>query len=75
MQIASGEVEGLARLRRKASVIAKVNADMVKELDSKLMIGLTDAKGWEGDGWKFTWKKDKNGRRATRFTWNGGDDE
>jgi putative phage-type endonuclease len=64
----------IAGERNAAAQLAKSNAAIVKELDARLMAGLEDAAGWDGEGWKFTWKRQKDGKRATRFTWKGGEE-
>jgi predicted phage-related endonuclease len=57
---------GFARLAATAS--GKLAAQTIQDCDSKLLDACGDAKGIKGDGWKLTWKLDKNGVRRSRFT-------
>ncbi len=64
----SEAIDAIAQQRIKASLDEERAVSIKRECDTRLMIGLEDARGWDGDGWSFTWKIGRGGNRATRFT-------
>ena len=71
MIVCPPELEEVAAVRIAAAIQEVKSVKAKREADALLMTRLGDARGFEGDGWSFTWKCDKNGKRATRFTVRG----
>jgi putative phage-type endonuclease len=61
--------------RAEIAAAVKNGKARIKYLDSHLMSRIGDARGILGDGWKMTWKVGKDGKRRSRFTWRGEEDE
>jgi putative phage-type endonuclease len=71
---ASAEAESLA-MDRIGFAIARTKADLgLRGIDARLMSHIGDSDGLQGNGWKMTWKLDKNGVRRTRFSGKGEED-
>jgi putative phage-type endonuclease len=65
---ASEAAERLAEQRISYARMAREAADDVRLIDADLLRLIGTHDGIEGDGWKMTWKVDKNGTRRSRFT-------
>jgi putative phage-type endonuclease len=61
----------------RAEKAARIKEDSasVRSLDSYLLDIIGPHKGYEGDGWKMTWKVGRDGKRRSRFTVKGESDE
>ena len=68
LEVDDEEVEAIASDRADAARLRAEAEATVKRLDAELMARVGDHDGIEGAWGRFTWKLDKNGRRATRFT-------
>jgi len=68
-------LDQLGQLRAELAEKARQHTAKVKELDTSILAALGDHSGYEGDGWKMTWKVGKGGVRRSRFTATGGSDD
>ena len=68
-------LDTIGGMRAEQASHAKECEARVKEFDTKLLAAIGDHAGYEGDGFKMTWRVDKNGKRRSRFTVKGGDEE
>lgn len=62
------DAEDEARQLIGASMTRRASESAVSILTSKLLKRVGEHDGIRGDGWKLTWKCDKNGTRRSRFT-------
>jgi putative phage-type endonuclease len=68
-------LDRIGRSRCAYSERLKETQEAIKEADTSLLAAIGDHAGYEGDGFKMTWKADKNGKRRSRFTVKGDSDE
>jgi putative phage-type endonuclease len=68
MLIADERAEAWAAERIELAVAESKAKARKTILDNELLHLVGDASGIEGNGWKLTWKSDRNGVRRTRFT-------
>ena len=68
-------LEDTAMRRIEAAQGEKERGALKRLHDAQLLEAIGDADGIEGNGWRMTWKLDRNGKRRPRFTGKGCDDE
>lgn len=68
---ASSIVDDMGRLRKKLSSRMSGDVRELQRIDNEILSSVGDCDGIRGDGWKMTWRTDKNGVRRSRFTATG----
>lgn len=71
---ASPDINELGVARAHAHDGEKRLASTKAEMDARLLEAIGEHSGVQGDGWRMTWKLDKNGVRKQRFTTQGGEE-
>jgi predicted phage-related endonuclease len=69
---ADEETDAFGKKRIELKRACDEAASEIDRLDAEIMALVGSHDGAEGDGWKMTWKIDKNGVRRQRFTVKGG---